>query len=194
MERPFLQYLQQVMHVRHEHALEMLAWVGSKELSKQERLLAAGEVCQHAFFVESGLLRMYTIDLEGKEHVVQFAPETWFIADRGSMYFATPSTYFIDAIEDSQVVFFDRHFTEKASAISVEFRNYNEYLLQHHVRQLQHRIQLLIGAQARERYLDFTKQYPNLIHRVPQWMIASFLGITPESLSRVRKEISTHKQ
>jgi CRP-like cAMP-binding protein len=81
-------------------------------------------------------------------------------------------------------------FIEKANEISPEFRTYNEYLLQNHIRQLQNRIDLLIGASAEVRYLEFIKLYPNLTLRVPQWMIASYLGITPESLSRVRKELA----
>ncbi|HNU59732.1 MAG TPA: Crp/Fnr family transcriptional regulator, partial [Aquaticitalea sp.] len=81
-------------------------------------------------------------------------------------------------------------FIKKASEISHEFRNYNEYLLQNHIRHLQNRINLLIGASAKERYIDFINLYTDLTLRVPQWMIASYLGITPESLSRVRKELA----
>ncbi len=152
--------------------------------------LRKGEVCKHSFFVEKGLLRSYTIDEQGKEHVLQFGSETWIISDRSSTFFNEPSEMFIDAIEDSTVILLDIDFLNKASALSQKFREFNQLALQNHIRQQQKRINLLLSAPAEERYLNFIKLYPDLMLRVPQWMIASYLGITPESLSRVRKELA----
>ncbi|NBC03944.1 MAG: Crp/Fnr family transcriptional regulator, partial [Bacteroidetes bacterium] len=84
----------------------------------------------------------------------------------------------------------DEEFINTASEISPQFRKYNERILQNHIRHLQKRIDQLIGSNAEERYLDFLEKYPDLTLRVPQWMIASYLGITPESLSRVRRELA----
>jgi len=165
-------------------------YLKEKEIPKGTILLQKGAVCTHSFFVESGLLRSYSIDQSGKEHVIQFAPEGWIITDRSSVFFNEPSDYYIEAIEPSTVIYFSNDFIRKASEISAAFRNYNERLLQNHIRQLQHRIQFLLEATAEERYLDFISIYPDLLLRVPQWMIASYLGITPESLSRVRKELA----
>lgn len=153
-------------------------------------LLKRGEVCQHIFFVEKGLLRAYTLDDSGKEHIIQFATENWFISDRSSVFFNEPSAFYIEAVEDTQTVMLHRDFTQKAAEISAVFQQYNERLLQIHIYQLQSRINLLLGASAEERYLNFIQLYPDLLLRVPQWMIASYLGITPESLSRVRKELA----
>lgn len=183
-------YLRNKALVKAEHVEEVLKSSRSKAVAKGEVLLAEGQVCQHIFFVESGLLRFYSIDDEGKEHVLQFATENWFVSDRGSVFFGQPSSYFIDAIEDSVVVLLDQQFFENASKISIEFRNYNEFLLQNHIRHIQNRVNLLIGAKAEARYLDFVHLYPDVLLRVPQWMVASYLGITPESLSRVRKELA----
>lgn len=190
MQNNFYKYLKEKVTVKSEDLPKLMDLVTTKEVKKHGFLLSRGEVCKHAFFVEKGLIRMYSIDEEGKEHILQFAPENWFVSDRESIFFGQASTYFIDAIEDSRVVMFDQEFTEKASRISPEFRNYNEYLLQNHIRQLQNRINLLIGANAEKRYLDFVSLYPDVLLRVPQWMVASYLGITPESLSRVRKELA----
>lgn len=164
--------------------------VTRKHVKKGDFLLRDGEICQHSIFVEKGLLRFYSIDIVGKEHIIQFASENWFVSDRASVYFNNPSNYFIDAIEDSKVVFLDQTFMCSASEISKGFSLYNEQILQKHIMQLQNRVRLLIGANAEERYLDFIRLYPDLMLRVPQWMIASYLGITPESLSRVRKELA----
>mgnify|MGYP003345490174 CR=1 FL=1 len=153
-------------------------------------MLQKGDVCSNTFFIETGLTRFYSIDKEGKEHIVQFAPENWFVSDRGSVFFNEPSDYFIDAIEDTTAVLIDDTFLGDVGDVSPQFRKYMQLILQNHIRHLQNRINLLIGASAEVRYMDFIKLYPNLTQRVPQWMIASFLGITPESLSRVRKDLA----
>ncbi|MCX8524880.1 Crp/Fnr family transcriptional regulator [Chryseobacterium formosus] len=161
-----------------------------KKVGKHEMLLQEGEVCRNTFFVEKGLLRMYSIDKNGKEHVIQFAPENWLIGDRSSLYFHEKSKYYIEAVEDSEVLFLQPDFFSK---LLEEFPNTiekNDLIIQKHVKSLQDRINSLLGETAEERYLKFIKMYPDLLLRVPQWMIASYLGITPESLSRVRKELA----
>ena len=164
-------------------------------LKKGEQLLKQGDICQHTFFLEKGLLRYFSIDKKGKENVLQFAPENWFITDRESVYFNQPSKYYIDALEDSEVLVLEKNFVEKISEQNNSFAEFNNKLLHNHIRSLQKRIELLLSATAEERYLDFIKVYPNLLLRVPQTLIASYLGITPESLSRVRKELATkHKK
>ncbi|MEO5967261.1 MAG: Crp/Fnr family transcriptional regulator [Ferruginibacter sp.] len=162
-----------------------------KSISKGNFLLREGEVCEATFFVETGVLRSFSIDESGKEHIIQFAPENWFISDRGSVYFNEVSEIFIDAVEDTKVAIIDSEFLTKASKISSAFRAYNDKLLHNHIRHLQKRLNLLLSATSEKRYLNFINLYPDLTLRVPQWMIASYLGITPESLSRVRKELAT---
>lgn len=163
-----------------------------KNYSKHDMLLQEGESNSFAFFVDRGLLRMFSIDTQGKEHIIQFAAENWIVMERGSFYFHESSNYYVDCLEDSEIIhlnkdFFDRLINEYSHA-SIK----NNYLLNNHIRQLQRRINQLLGATAEERYLDFIKTYPSITQRVPQKMIASYLGITPESLSRVRKELVRH--
>ena len=186
----FKKYLTQKAGVSEEEFQKLEPLIVRKNVKKGEFLLREGELCEHHIFVEKGLLRFYSIDDAGKEHTVQFASENWFVGDRSSVYFNKPTTYFIDAIEDSTVVFLNPGFICTAAEVSKEFAQYNEQILQSHIMHLQNRVRLLIGANAEERYLDFIKLYPDLTLRVPQWMIASYLGITPESLSRVRKELA----
>jgi CRP-like cAMP-binding protein len=162
----------------------------SKLLKKGQSLTDKGQICKDIFFVERGLLRQFTIDDQGKEHIIHFAPESWIVSDRSSSYFNQPGEYFIDAIEDSEVVVMDESFINAASEISRTYRENNHRALHNHVRHLQKRINMLLSATAEARYLEFLKLYPNLSLRVPQWMIASYLGITPESLSRVRKDLT----
>lgn len=161
-----------------------------RSIKKGDVLLRQGENCHHTFFVAKGLLRAYTIDEHGKEHLLQFAPENWLISDRSSVLFDGISEQFIDAVEDSEIILIEIGFFEKLSEISPGFQRFNMYALNNHIRHLHKRINLLISASAEVRYMDFIKLYPDILLRVPQWMIASYLGITPESLSRVRKELA----
>ena len=160
-----------------------------KQVAKGQLLLRAGEVCKHSFFTAKGLLRSYTIDKQGKEHIIQFAPEGWLIADRSSAFFDEPSFLYIDAVEDADIVVIDNLFFDELTKQCPDFSLSNVNSLHHHIKQIQNRVNLLLGATAEERYLDFIRLYPQLLLRIPQWMIASYLGITPESLSRVRKGI-----
>lgn len=164
-----------------------------KTVKKEEHLLRKGENCKHSFFVENGLLRQYSMDEKGKEHILSFAPERWIVTDRESVYFNQPSAYFIQALETSQVLLLDEDFFELLSKTFPKFTDFNNRLLHNHIRHLKKRIQLLLSAAAEDRYLEFLKMYPDIVNRVPQTMIASYLGITPESLSRVRKELAQKK-
>ncbi len=161
-----------------------------QKVTKNEMLLQPGDLCQHTYFVEKGLLRMYSVDINGKEHIIQFAPESWLISDRSSLYFNEKSNYYIDAVEDSEVLLLNNEFFTGMKEIYPQAVDNNDLLLQKHIRNLQNRVNSLLAATAEERYLNFIKMYPDILQRVPQWMIASYLGITPESLSRVRKELS----
>jgi len=194
MESPFYLYLKDKVHVRPEHLPKLMQLIHKRSVSKNEILLFNGQICSSIFFVEKGLLRLYSADETGKEHIIQFAPENWFLSERGSLYFGTPSDFFIDALEETSLVVFDQKFIDRAAEISPEFRTYNEYILQNHIRELQLRINLLIGSNAQKRYTEFIKLYPDLTMRIPQWMIASYLGITAESLSRVRKMLAQQKK
>ena len=174
------------------------AGIADDIISKQKKmvvekgvlLLKEGEICKHSFFVEKGLLRYYSIDAKGKEHIIQFAPEGWFVSDRESVYFNQPSQYFIQSLEESTIIALDENFVVELAKQDPSFLEFNNRLLHNHIRHLQRRINMLLSATAEERYLDFIKIYPDILLRVPQTMVASYLGIAPESLSRVRKDLA----
>jgi CRP-like cAMP-binding protein len=140
--------------------------------------------------VAKGCLRSYTIDTKGKEHIVQFAPETWWLADAVSLINKTPSQYFMDAIENSELMLIDaeehQRLIDNVPAYATAFRTG----LQKHAAAKDQRIVHSLSASAEERYLAFLQMYPSIVQRIPQWMLASYLGITPETLSRIRKDLS----
>lgn len=185
-------YLTSNLDIDESEILSILQNCTTKTVKKDQFLLRKDEFCRHAFFVEKGLLRQFSVDAKGKEHILMFAPENWFVTDRASSYFQQPSTYYIQALEDSEVVLIDEDFIHLLSERIPSFTDFNNRLLHNHIRHLQNRIDLLLSASAEDRYLQFIHLYPDLMLRVPQTMVAAYLGITPESLSRVRKQLA-HK-
>ena len=183
-------YLSEVLDIPKEAVATCGDNYTLKKVAKNEMLLSEGEICMDTFFVEKGLLRMYSLDRNGKEHIIQFAPENWLISDRSSLNFNQKSKYYIDAVEDSEVFILSKDFfTSMIDKFPQTVEN-NDLLLQKHIRNLQNRVNSLLADTAEERYMTFIKMYPDILLRVPQWMVASYLGITPESLSRVRKELA----
>jgi len=186
----FKDYLQQHSPITEEQFQLLRKELKVKTYPKGTMVLREGGTTQVFWFVCSGLLRAYTLDSQGKEHTLQFAPENWWIGDRNSIYFHESAVFNIDALEDTEVVLITKNFLEEAQTICPDFRKYNELLLHNNIRHMQCRINQLLAATAEERYLDFIQLYPNLTLRISQIMIASYLGITPESLSRVRKTLA----
>ena len=147
----------------------------------------------HGAFVASGCLRKHVIDVRGKEHIVQFAPENWWIGEGPGVAPGTPAKYFIDAFEDSDLLLFDvlshQRAIERIPAYAAGFRDG----LQRLAAANDQRIVKALSESAEDRYEEFLKKYPSIASRVPQFMLASYLGVSPETLSRIRKNRS-HKR
>ena len=153
-------------------------------------LQRAGGVPKYSAFVARGCLRKYVIDAQGREHIVQFAPETWWLADAPSLASGSPSQYFIDALEDSDLLLIDTpsHETivQKVPGYADAFRRG----LQKHAAARDERIVSNLSASAQERYVAFMQTYPSIATRVPQRMLASYLGVSPETVSRIRRKLA----
>lgn len=163
-------------------------------LRAHEFLQRAGTVARYAAFVTKGCLRSYVIDSKGKEHIVKFAPETWWVADNVSLASGTPSDYFIDAIEDSELLLIDPKSHETVVETVPGYASAFRKGLQKHAAAKDKRIVSSISASAQDRYLHFLKTYPSLATRVPQWMLASYLGVSPETVSRIRRNLSRNSR
>ena len=191
MMEQFKIYLQKKVALTDEEFDLISSKLKVKTFEKNEMILMKGEVAPYGYFVLEGLLRSYSIDAKGKTHVIQFAPEHWWLSDRNGM-FNEASEFFIDAIENTKAILMPKDFIDNAAKHVPCMYALNHTMLNNSIRFMQKRINMLLSAPAEERYLNFIQLYPNLTLRVPQWMIASYLGITPESLSRVRKDLA-HK-
>ena len=164
----------------------------TKSYKKGDFIQREGENCTQGYYVKKGLLRSYTIDYKGKEHIFMFATEGWIIGDIESQEFHQPAKLFIDCIEDSEIIIFDRNRINKMD-FSIDQLNKNNSLLLKRMAVLQRRVLMLMSATARERYEFFLDAYPILTNRLSQRMIASYLGITPEALSKIRGIIAKPK-
>lgn len=164
----------------------------TKHFKKGDIIQREGEESSFAYYVKKGLLRNYIIDNKGKEHIFIFASEGWTIADIDSQEFNQPSEMFIDCIENAEVIVFDRKCFKLANLTSDQLRQ-NAHLMARRIAVLQRRVIMLMSSSAKDRYNKFLDTYPNLPNRVPQRMIASYLGITPQALSTIRGEMSQKK-
>jgi CRP-like cAMP-binding protein len=163
------------------------------QVKKGDTLQRKGDDAKHAYFVTRGLLRSFTIDVKGKEHIFMFAPEGWIISDVQSTAMQSPAVLSIDALEDSEVQVIRADIFEelvnKHMGSHPDFARIELNRLLRRIAVLQKRVLLLLSATATERYQEFIATYPSLQQRVSQRHIASYLGITPEALTRLRVEI-----
>lgn len=160
-----------------------------RKFRKGEVIQQKGTNNPRAFYVKRGLLRSYLIDSQGKSHIFMFAPENWIIADVESLEFDQPAELFIDCVEDSEVLVFNRDGLWQGE-VSKELVAKNFKLLYRRMGMLQRRIIMQMSAPAVDRYEYFVTTYPQLPNRVPQHMIASYLGITPQALSALRSKLA----
>lgn len=158
-----------------------------KKLRKKQYLLQEGDVWKYNAFIVKGCLRTFHVDDKGNEHILNFAIENWWTGDRASLQSGQPSIYNIEALEDAEVLLITKdNFDQLCNEIPA-FNDMINAILNKSFIASQSRIQNFLSLGAEEKYLQFIEKYPQLALRVPQGMIASYLGITPETLSRVRK-------
>jgi CRP-like cAMP-binding protein len=164
-----------------------------KKMRKRHYFLQEGDVCKYQAFIEKGMLRSYTIDEKGSEHILEFASEGWWIADLSSFLTDEPSFLNIDALEDTELLLITRPSWELLMQKIPKLEHYFRIILQNHLIAVQKRLLGSLSETAEEKYLRFTKSYTDCVQRLPQHMIASYLGITRETLSRMRKQMSVRK-
>jgi len=162
-----------------------------KSVRKKQYLLQAGEVCLQAIFVAKGCLRSYTIDEKEVKHIFQFAIEGWAISDMYSFLTGEPATYYIDAIEDSELYLMDKAGKEELLDHIPGMEKVFRLSLEKNYIANQRRNNAMLSSSVEERYLSFARTYPKILQRVPQHMIASYLGVSAQTLSRMRKQLGS---
>ncbi|MGN6418642.1 MAG: Crp/Fnr family transcriptional regulator [Pseudobacter sp.] len=190
MYEVFLEHINRKVPLTEEDQAIIKTYLTPKKVRRKQYLLQEGDVCKNIFFVEKGALRVYSLDESGREHILQFALEGWAISDLYSFLTGEPATYTIDAIEDSELVMVSKSAHEELLKKVRSYETFTRLNITGAYLAMQRRLTSTISATLEERYEAFVALYPHIAERVPQHMIASYLGLTPETLSRVRKRMS----
>lgn len=184
-------FFDQFLSLSIEEKNELKGRLTRRSFKRRQFLLQEGEICKHYFFVIKGCCKMYGVDSGGKEHNLQFAAENTWISNLGSFHSETESQLYIEAMEPMVVLQLAKpdllYFYTDHPNFNRNFRVVveNEYI------ELQNRVLQNISYTAEQRYLQFLERYSSLLNRLPNTQIASYLGITPEFLSKIRKDLAS---
>ncbi|HTJ53030.1 MAG TPA: Crp/Fnr family transcriptional regulator [Cyclobacteriaceae bacterium] len=187
--RPLLDYVAKHITLTAAEESIVLGKVNFRKYLKGQYVVQQGDVCKYESFVLSGCLKTSYTNNEGQEHIVMFAVENWWTADLGSFITQTPADYNIQCLENTEVIQFSYDNLEQLYVEVPKLERLFRIILQKAFVASEKRIVQSFSLPAKERYLKFREQYPQLEQRVPQYMIASYLGITKEFLSKIRNQL-----
>lgn len=188
--KPLIDYFNNILPLDEEEKSIVEKVFKERKVKRRQFILQEGDVCKYNTFVVEGCFKMYMVDPNGKEHNLQFAIENWWIGDIGSFHSEEPSRLYIEAIENSVILQIKKEDQWKLFVDYPKFNRIFRVLAENAMVSLQNRILQNISSTAEERYLEFLKKHPQLFNRISNVQIASYLGVTPEFLSTIRKNIS----
>lgn len=188
MHESFLQHIRSFIDITEEEGEKILSFFTYKKYKKKTNLLHAGEVCRFEAFVIKGCIKTCFIDKNGFDVILTFATENWWVSDIASFQQEKPSQMWIETIEDCELLMINQANKEKLLQTFPVMEKMFRLLVQRHLVTYQERLFGNIAMTARERYDTFLSKYPALPQRIPQHLIASYLGVSPEFLSRLRNK------
>ncbi len=185
-----LNNIKRYVELSEQDEADFIAIVKTSRVKRRQFLVQPGFVCTHQFYVVKGALRSYFVTNKGTEHTIQFAIDDWFISDFNSYITQTPASLFVEALEDSFVLQFSFNDVESLCLQNPKFERFFRLIAQRAFAFAQRRVLSNLDKTAEERFVEFNVLYPDIVNRVPQYTLASYLGITPEFLSKIRKKVS----
>jgi len=189
MSEQLRKHFEEIVPLTDEEFDGIYSFFKYKKLKKHQYLIQENEQVMHIYFVLKGLLKASFIDNEGKEHIVQFAMENWWISDFNSFYNEVPSSMTIDCLEEVELVYVSRENLEKICAENQKIEHFFRIKNSFGYVALQQRILSLLTTNAKDRFERFSVQYPQLLQRISKTIIASYLGVSRETLSRISSKV-----
>jgi len=183
-------HIKKFVDLTEEEASILLTYTRPLEIKKKGFLLKEGQVCRANYFVEKGCLRLFFIDEKGTEQTVQFAIENWWVTDYTGFRSQAPSHFYIQAVENSKITVFERSTQDGLFAKLPQLERYFRLILEKSYGASQWRIKYIFSLSKENMYKQFIASFPAFVQRIPQYMLASYLGLTPEYVSEIRKKKS----
>ncbi|MEO0045145.1 MAG: hypothetical protein RL705_336 [Bacteroidota bacterium] len=184
-----LDNISKIVTLSPEEELLFLSKIETKHYKAKTIVLDAGDICKNSYFVNSGLLRSFTINDNIVEHVLSFACEGWWIGDMYSLLSQKPGNLFIEVLEDAEVVLLSKENQEQLYLEIPKLERFFRIIIENALVANQERLIDNLSLSAEERFDKFCKKYPTLIQKVPQKQIASFIGVTPEFFSKMKSRL-----
>tara|TARA_R110000868_G_scaffold126621_9_gene333815 strand:- start:147 stop:740 length:594 start_codon:yes stop_codon:yes gene_type:complete len=188
-----LDYIKNHVSLTAEEEAFLTSKVTYRKYSKGQYIVQQGDVCKHQCFVVSGCTKMFHIDDSGQEHIVMFSIENWWTSDMGSFISKIPADYNIQCIEYTELIMFSSEAMEELYSKIPKLERFFRQIIERALVASQKRIVRSFSLSAKDRYLYFRNQYPKIEKLIPQYMVASYLGITKEFLSKIKKELLKEK-
>ena len=187
--QPLLKYINKHISLTQQEEEFLLSTITYRKYLKGQFIVQQGDVCSYECFVLSGCTKTFHMDEEGQEHIVMFSVEDWWTSDMGSFITQTPADFNVQCIENSELIMFSFDIIETLYAEIPKLERFFRQIIERAFVASQKRIVRSFSLSAKDRYLYFRNQYSNIEQRVPQYMIASYLGITKEFLSKIKKQL-----
>ncbi len=184
MSQQLRQHIEKIIPITDDEFEYVLSHFAVRKFKKHQFIVQEGQVVENDFFILSGCLKSYHTDSNGKQHIIQFGMEDWWITDYQAYYNQTKATVHIDCVEDTELLCLSYANREKLCAELHKIEHFFRKKTNKRNVALQDRILSLLSSNAKERYDKLLKQYPQLFQKVPKQLIASYLGVTRETLSR----------
>ena len=182
----FEEYIHSKIELTHQEFALLRSLGSAEKLRRRQLILQAGEVCRHKTFVCKGMIRTFLTNDDGSEYIMRFVTENQWTLDPESYNLQLPSKFSIDALEDTEIIRWSKENIEKLFAAIPAFKEYSDNLISRTVESSQDRILMNISFTAEEKYQAFITSFPDVFRRVPLHMVASYLGVSRETLSRIR--------
>ena len=188
--QPLLDYISKHIELSKEEEAFLVSKVFYRKYLKGQYVVQQGDICKYECFVLAGCTKMFYLDDDGQEHIILFSIEDWWTSDMGSFITQTPADFNIQCLENTELVMFSYDIIEELYAKIPKLERFFRQLIERAFVASQKRIIRNFALTAKDRYLYFRNQYPKIEQRIPQYMVASYLGITKEFLSKIKSQLS----